>query len=111
KKFVTLVLISVSLTGCASLGKKWKELISGKPAEAEAKPQKFSGATYSNQNQLTPPSDRRYKRTTRKSLEDDAHLQARSGSLWVMEGQGAYLFSENTVRMIGDPIAVTIEGE
>jgi flagellar L-ring protein FlgH len=108
---LVLVLCAVSVTGCASIGKKWKELISGKSSQPEDKPQKFSGATYSQQNQLTPNADRKYRRTTRKSLEDGAHLEARSGSLWVMEGQGAYLFSENTVRMIGDPIAVTIEGE
>jgi flagellar L-ring protein precursor FlgH len=28
-----------------------------------------------------------------------------------MEGQGAYLFSQNVVRMIGDPLGVRIEGE
>lgn len=28
-----------------------------------------------------------------------------------MEGQGAYLFSQNVVRMIGDPVAVRIEGD
>jgi flagellar L-ring protein precursor FlgH len=28
-----------------------------------------------------------------------------------MEGQGAYLFSQNIMRMIGDPLGVRIEGE
>lgn len=109
--FVILFTFIVTV-GCASIGKKWKELISKAPSEEEQRQaQKFSEARYSDQNQLTPSTDRRYKRTTRKTLETGAQLSARSGSLWVMEGQGAYLFSENTVRMIGDPIAVRIEGE
>lgn len=32
------------------------------------------------------------------------------GSLWSSEGQGAYLFSENTLRSVGDPITVLLNG-
>lgn len=114
KKLILIFSLSVgvfALTGCSSFGKKWRELVTGKSAEVERRPQSYSGPTYSQQNQLAPTTERKYKRTTRKSFQDGAHLEARAGSLWVMEGQGAYLFSENTVRMIGDPIAVTIDGE
>jgi flagellar L-ring protein precursor FlgH len=93
------------------LGKQWKEFIGGKSAaktQASAKP---VGATYSDTNNLMPSQYRQYKRTKRKDIEDNAHLESKSGSLWVMEGQGAYLFSQNVVRMIGDPLAVRIEGE
>lgn len=98
--------------GCSSLAKQWKSLISGGDNEeaASAKPRP-SGATFSQQNNLPPANYRKYKRTNRKNFEDGAHLESKSGSLWVMEGQGAYLFSQNIVRMIGDPLAVKIEGE
>src|SRR6185436_7393458 len=52
-----------------------------------------------------------YKRTTKESLAEESALDAKSGSLWVMEGQGAYLFSQNIVRLVGDPLAVTLEGD
>ena len=42
----------------------------------------------------------------KQRIKDDSH----SGSLWVSEGQGAYLFAENTLREIGDPITVILKG-
>lgn len=110
--FIIFILSHFVLTGCASIGKQWKSLISGGQAQQQG-PQKksLSGSTYSQQNNLSPSTYRKYKRAKRKDIEDDAHLESKSGSLWVMEGQGAYLFSENTVRLIGDPIAVRIEGD
>lgn len=106
--FISLLLIS---TGCASVAKSWKALISGGEAKeqtaARAKP---SGVSFSQQNNLVPSSYRQYKRTTRKDVEDTSHLESKAGSLWVMEGQGAFLFSQNVVRMIGDPLAIRIEG-
>lgn len=54
---------------------------------------------------------RQYKRMTKQSLQESSALDAQAGSLWVNEGQGAYLFAQNTVRMIGDPLAVQLEGE
>jgi flagellar L-ring protein precursor FlgH len=101
----------LTATGCASVGKKWKALISGDEATKKNSPRIETETTFNQQNNSLPASHRKYKRTTRKSIEDDARLESRAGSLWVMEGQGAYLFSENTMRMIGDPIAVRIEGD
>ena len=69
------------------------------------------GPTYSdNPNFLNSPR-RQYKRVTKQSFEEQAQLGEKSGSLWTMEGQGAYLFSQNIVRMIGDPIGIKIDGE
>ncbi|MGE3757884.1 MAG: flagellar basal body L-ring protein FlgH [Pseudobdellovibrionaceae bacterium] len=48
---------------------------------------------------------------TCESLSDESALDAKSGSLWVMEGQGAYLFAQNPVRLVGDPLAVQLEGD
>lgn len=95
------------------MGKKLKAFLGGKDtsevtAAAQAPKQKM---TYSeNSNLLTGPR-RQYNRVTKKSLEEQANLEPDAGSLWVMEGQGAYLFSQNIMRMVGDPIAVKIDGE
>ena len=105
-----LIVSLIPMAGCASLGKKWRDFVRGDaPAQPEASGPRE--ATFSGQNQMTPPVHRQYRRVTRRDLEDQAQLDARSGSLWVMEGQGAFLFAENVVRMIGDPIGVRLEGE
>lgn len=99
--------------GCATVGQKWKELITGQPMQvpqAQAA-QASAEKTFNEQNQMLPTQDRRYRRVNRKNFDEGAQLGAKSGSLWVMEGQGAYLFAENTVRMIGDSVAIKIEGE
>ncbi len=107
---MSLILFLPGLVGCASFGQKVKAFLSGKPPpqQAAVKPQmvKFS----ENDNMVGGPR-RQYKRMTRGRMEDEAFLNSNAGSLWVMEGQGAYLFSQNIVRMIGDPIGVVMEGE
>ncbi|MEK6555750.1 MAG: flagellar basal body L-ring protein FlgH [Bdellovibrionota bacterium] len=112
---ILLILVLASIQpGCATVGQKWKELITGQPTPSAAEQKAAARAketTFSDQNQLPPAQDRQYRRVTRKNFDDGAHLQAKSGSLWVMEGQGAYLFAENTVRMIGDAVSIKIEGE
>lgn len=116
-KKITLISISAlsfMQIGCATIGEKWGELITGQPARsneqavADARPK---DATFNEQNQMLPAQDRQYRRVTRKNFDEGQQLGAKSGSLWVMEGQGAYLFAENTVRMIGDAVAIKIEGE
>lgn len=110
QKLIILVL-ALGMCGCASIGKSWKALISDDSGEKEMARAAKPTNTFSQNNNVLPSSDRKYKRVTRKDIEDGAQLSARSGSLWVPEGQGAYLFSENTVRMIGDPVSIRIEGE
>jgi flagellar L-ring protein precursor FlgH len=111
RNILAIVIFIPLLSGCASIGKQWKEFINGKSATKSQAATKPVGATYSDTNNLMPAQYRQYKRTKRKDIEDNAHLESKSGSLWVMEGQGAYLFSQNVVRMIGDPLGVRIEGE
>lgn len=114
KNVILLVFLSLAASGCASLGQRWKELISDSSASS-AQPEGALAApkqlTFSEQSQLLPSQERQYRRVTRKNFDDGSQLHAKSGSLWVMEGQGAYLFAENTVRMIGDPVVVRIEGD
>lgn len=108
-----LVALCLSLSACASFGRKLKAFLGGKdPAAATAAaPRAPSNMTYSeNPNYLNGPR-RQYRRVTKQSLEEQAALGEKAGSLWTMEGQGAYLFSQNIVRMIGDPIGIRVDGE
>jgi flagellar L-ring protein FlgH len=56
------------------------------------------------------PSNRQYKKMTKSRMEEESELQASAGSMWVMEGQGAYLFSQNKSRREGDILNVKVEG-
>jgi flagellar L-ring protein precursor FlgH len=113
KNGLVIILMLPLISGCSSFGKKLKAFLGGKTVEPAAEVQKSEPThlRYSDtNNHLTGPK-RQYKRVTKKTLEDEALLNSNTGSLWVMEGQGAYLFSQNVVRMIGDPLAVRIEGD
>jgi flagellar L-ring protein FlgH len=109
RKLIFCAIIAISITGCSSIGKKLKAFLGGKPAGDQARAP--SSVKYTDNPNVFAGARRQYKRTTKQSLQDDSALEPQTGSLWVMEGQGAYLFAENVVRMIGDPIAVTLEGE
>jgi flagellar L-ring protein precursor FlgH len=99
------------VVGCSSFGKTISSFIRGRDskdpvAEKTAGMTKFSD----NENVRAPSSDRQYKRMNRQKIEEDAELRSDAGSLWVMEGQGAYLFSQNRMRIAGDLLNVKIEG-
>lgn len=106
-----LIALFIAQTGCASFNRKLKAMLGGEPQAPVAAAPKEELTTYSQSTNLPPTVKRKYKRQTRESLEDEALLGERSGSLWVMEGQGSYLFSQNIMRMIGDPLAVALDGD
>jgi flagellar L-ring protein FlgH len=109
KNLIAALTVMTCLTGCASWGKKLKAFLGGK---SDSQTQAKSNSTkYSDNPNVYAGARRQYKRVTKQSLQNEAALEPGAGSLWVMEGQGAYLFAQNVVRMIGDPIAVTLEGE
>lgn len=106
---IPLIIVFLFQTGCATINQKLTRWLGGKtPAEqaASAKPM-----TYSDNDNMPPFVRRKYKRTTRKTMAKEAQLDAHAGSLWVMEGQGAYLFTQNIMRLVGDPLGVRIDGE
>jgi|GEM_PF-478422 len=124
---LSFLLLSFLLLSCAGL--KTKDEVA--KLEEELKPiQKATDATtvekkddeavaateeepltrYSALNNMAPPSDRQYKRMTRKKMEEDSELYSSAGSLWKMEGQTSYLFAENKHRREGDPTTIKIEG-
>ncbi len=104
-----LIFTLLTQTGCASFNRKLKTWLGGNP-QAETK-QASTLTKFSEAPDVAPRVRRQYKRTTKESLSEESALDSKSGSLWVMEGQGAYLFSQNIVRLVGDPLAVTLEGD
>lgn len=107
-KLVALAIVATMASGCAGLGKSIKNFISGK----ESEPSRPAGGPtrFSDNENVRVPGERQYKRMNRQKLEEEAELKADAGSLWVMEGQGAYLFSQNQIRIVGDLLNVKIEG-
>lgn len=106
---ILMLLMIVSITtGCSSLGKTIRDFITGRDTGASRVAE--GAPRFSDTENLGIDSDKRYRRMNRQRFEDEAELRAEAGSLWVMEGQGAYLFSQNQMRMVGDLLNVKIEG-
>lgn len=108
-RFVLLALFAlIFATGCGSLGKSIRGFITGKDKPEQQKT--VSTPRFSETENMRFASDRQYKRMNRQRLEEEAEIKETAGSLWVMEGQGAYLFAQNQMRMVGDLLNVKIEG-
>jgi len=65
---------------------------------------------YSSQDRLPSVQQREYVRMTRERLERENEIGAQAGSMWVMDGQGSYLFVQNKVRKEGDLLNIKLEG-
>lgn len=101
-----LILAFVFLNiSCAAM----KNYIRPEPPPSLAEDLKNS-ARYSETPQVGVPTDRQYRRYTKGRLEEESDLGSNAGSMWVMEGQGAYLFAQNKSRREGDVMAVKMEG-
>lgn len=110
-KLIFALIFILILTNCAS--KPGPAPVAEVPAEQpveESSPEKEPLLKYSNMNNMAPPTDRNYRRMNRQKMEEEAQLQANAGSLWVMEGQTSYLFSQNKHRNDGDPTTIKVEG-
>jgi flagellar L-ring protein precursor FlgH len=104
-----LAAVALTSTGCASFGRTLKGLISGQEDGQQVR--KVTTPRFSEQENLRVQQEpRQYKRMNRERFEEEAEVGASAGSLWVMEGQGAYLFSQNQMRTVGDLLNVKIEG-
>ncbi len=103
---LVLIAMLVGLSGCASISKAWKSLL-GHEDDPTAK---VSTPRFSEQDNVKVTDNKQYRRMNRQRFEDEADVKADAGSLWVMEGQGAYLFSQNQTRMVGDLLNVKIDG-
>ena len=105
------IVFSFSQTGCASFNRNLKAWLGGGSPSVENPKQASNQTKFSETADISPRVKRQYKRTTKESLAEESALDSKAGSLWVMEGQGAYLFSQNIMRLVGDPLAVTLEGD
>ncbi len=107
-----LLLVSLMQAGCSSFNRKLKGWLNGTPSQqAETNKQSTTLTKFSENGDVIPRVRRQYRRTTKESLRDESAMDSKAGSLWVMEGQGAYLFSQNVIRLVGDPLAVQLEGD
>ncbi len=110
RNILLLIMLMFLTTSCTSIGMKVKEWISGKPAEQQVQA-KAGPTSFSQAKKVGKVAPRNYQRMTKEKMQQQAQLNERSGSLWVMEGQGAYLFSQNTARMVGDLLNIKIDGQ
>lgn len=113
--FILMIGFSLLNSGCSSFGelfgddKKNEENIPVPPvADAERPPKEV--VKFSDTPNVMNPSNRQYRRTTRAKIEEESDLGSQAGSMWVGEGQGAYLFSQNKSRREGDVLNVKLEG-
>ncbi len=107
KSSLTLIMniaIVFSIAGCASFGQSLKAFLGGDSVKTQTVKtnSKTVGKIDKNKN---------YKRTDHKTLQEKSSLGAESGSLWIERGQGSYLFTQNTNRLIGDLVNVEIDGQ
>lgn len=105
-KISLLIFILLFQTACATL------LGPSEQAKAIADNDQESGyrqPRYSENPHLGATSDRQYRKMTRSRMEEESELQANAGSMWLMEGQTSYLFSQNKMRKEGDVLNVNLD--
>ncbi len=83
--------------------------VSGDATQVSAASDEEPMTRFSELNNMAPPSDRQYRRMTRKKMEEESELSSTAGSLWKMDGQTSYLFAENRHRQEGDPTVIKME--
>lgn len=106
-KHLLLFFISGLMLGCSSLP-TW---LGGKPPEPIQESVAAKSLTkFSEEPQMVAPAHREYRKMTRARMEEESELFAHAGSTWVMEGQSAYLFTQNKSRKEGDALKVRLEG-
>lgn len=104
---LSLILSLIILSGCAS----FDQFITSLEGEKQVPPLKNINRApkYSDNENLGVPTDRNYRRMTKNRMEEESELQANAGSMWVMEGQGSYLFAQNKMRKEGDILNVALD--
>lgn len=99
--FISLILI-LFLTSCASL-ENYQEANSADEFEK-------SLTKYNETPNYGVWGQRQYKKTSKAQLEEESELDSKAGSLWVMDGQQSYYFTQNKNRKEGDFLNVKLEG-
>jgi flagellar L-ring protein FlgH len=108
--FLVMIAISLMNSGCSTL-QGWMGFNEEKQAKAADVPSEKPALTkFSETPSVLNPSDRQYRKMTRSRMEEESDLGSSAGSMWVGDGQGAYLFSQNKSRKDGDLLNVKVEG-
>lgn len=109
--FLAAIVVCMMNTGCATIDKLFGSEAPPSPSSAYT-PDETEGkaAKFSETPQVLNPSNRQYRKMTRSRMEEESDLGASAGSMWVQEGQGAYLFAQNKSRREGDLLNVKVEG-
>lgn len=109
--YLKFLVIIFALTGCGSFGKKMKSFLGGSDSEMSQAPKTGAKLRYSAAPNVNPNGgEKQYRRVNREIFEKEGLLDESSGSLWVMEGQGSYLFSQNLMRISGDVVNISLDG-
>lgn len=103
KKLIIVVIVGLGLTGCASFGRTLKGWVGGDVDKPKSKRVVKNSVGKIDKR-------KKYRRMDHESLQEKSKLSADSGSLWIERGQGSYLFTQNTNRLIGDLVNVEIKG-
>lgn len=129
KSFISIICLAFLTAGCATWN-KWfggdSEIDSTANASISKGKSPVTGANtsainnngtsgddlvrFSENPNIGTFNERRYKRATRKSLEEDNDVGSRAGSLWNTEGPSSYLFTQNKLHREGDLLNIKLEG-
>lgn len=102
--FIIFIGLSLANSGCSTMDK----LLGNEPPRE--RPIEASATKFSETPSVLNPSNRQYRKMTKSKMEEESDLGSQAGSMWVNEGQGAYLFAQNKSRREGDLLNVKIEG-
>lgn len=106
-----LLISSLLIVSCGSFGKKMKSFLNGGDSGPSTQAAKSAKLKFSDSPNVSPQTgDKQYRRVNREIFEKEGMLEEASGSLWTMEGQGSYLFSQNLLRVSGDVINISLDG-
>lgn len=113
-------IILFCLGGCSLLQKPSKEeTLTPKAVAPESASKMGEGAPlkknedvlrFSENPNIGSFNERRYRRVTRKSLEEENEVGSRAGSLWNTDGPSSYLFTQNKLHREGDLLNIKLEG-
>lgn len=105
--FLAAIIWSLLNTGCSHMS----SILGDDPVVAKKVSDDSSPyVKFSENPSVLAPSNRQYRRMTRSKMEEESDLGSQAGSMWVGEGQGAYLFAQNKTRKEGDLLNVKLEG-
>lgn len=96
--------------GLMSSCSTWNRFFGEGDANKKVEESKETSTRYSENPQMSAVSNRQYKRMTKSRMEEESELGSQAGSMWVMEGQGSYLFAQNKSRREGDVLNIRMEG-